>query len=424
MSKKALANDLVGPTRRSTRINRAIQLKVTGVDSYRGPYCEQVTAENISCHGLRFKSKFDVLTDSQVMLELSDKKERDQPVFARGVVKWTRRPGEGDQNGLFHTAVELEDPGNIWGVVSPPEDWLPFCLPRKPIRVYVKPTAPVAPRAVPSIATAEDASKGEPSHNSKSTLPLPSIERQLGPFMVAFQATMEEMFSEAAAAAVRKEMTNMRDELRKEAEGIIARVSAAHIETHSLQLDQLSQSMSARLVERFRTSLEACRRDAVDHNIDRLKEQLSPPLEDARKVTIGLIEAKGDLEEILGEITGKTSTKIRESCTHFEREFETAIRGHLAAASAELDRARQSTILLTLDNLRVSAKEYEALVQVRFQSLDQISETALTALKKKSTEISHRSTEALTSYSRRHLEFVSNAISELAKDLWKESLPL
>jgi len=147
---------------------------------------------------------------------------------------------------------------------------------------------------------------------------------------------MEEMFSEAAAAALRKEMTNMRDELRKEAKVIIAQAAAAHIETHSLQLDQLSQSMSARLVERFRTSLEACRRDAVDHIINRLKEQLAPPLEDARKVTIGLIEAKGDLEKILGEITGKTSTKIRESCTHCEREFESAIRGHFAAASAEL----------------------------------------------------------------------------------------
>jgi DNA-binding MarR family transcriptional regulator len=51
MSKKTAANGSVGPMRRSTCISQAIQLKVTGVDSYRGPYCEQA-ADTISCHGI------------------------------------------------------------------------------------------------------------------------------------------------------------------------------------------------------------------------------------------------------------------------------------------------------------------------------------------------------------------------------------
>ena len=116
MAKNSPHSDFVRPMRRSTRINQVAQLTVTGVDSYHGPYSEQVAADTISCHGCMFKSKYDVLIDSEVMLELKSGAQGGQPIFARGVVKWTQRPGERDQKGIFCTAIELEEPGNIWGV--------------------------------------------------------------------------------------------------------------------------------------------------------------------------------------------------------------------------------------------------------------------------------------------------------------------
>jgi hypothetical protein len=75
MSKSALDNGLGRPMRRGTRINQAVRLKVTGVDSYRGPYCEEVSTDKISCHGCKFKSKYDVLIDSEVMLEVNNEKQ-------------------------------------------------------------------------------------------------------------------------------------------------------------------------------------------------------------------------------------------------------------------------------------------------------------------------------------------------------------
>ncbi|MGA8230445.1 MAG: hypothetical protein WB795_03105 [Candidatus Acidiferrales bacterium] len=113
--------------RRSTRIAHPVQIRVTAVDSSRGPYCEVVAADSISCHGLTFKWKYKLPIDSEVMLEVNYGNQQSQPVVARGVVKWLRRPSEPEQNDFFHTAIQLEKPGNIWKVVSPPEDWLPFC---------------------------------------------------------------------------------------------------------------------------------------------------------------------------------------------------------------------------------------------------------------------------------------------------------
>jgi vacuolar-type H+-ATPase subunit E/Vma4 len=443
MTKYSPHIDLVRPMRRSTRINQAAQLTVTGVDSYRGPYSEQVAADTISCHGCMFKSKYDVLIDSEVMLELRRGAQGGQPIFARGVVKWTQRPGECDQKGIFYTAIELKEPGNIWSVLSPPEDWLPFCGPRKPMRVYVKPTAHVVPSAAPDIMVMDVGGETKQSHNGESTLSLPSIERPLGQLIMALQRRMEEMLSEMAAAAIREETTSMRDGLREEAKGIIAE-AAAHasdwieqslqtvkqatensaqfaierIELRHRELEKVSQGLSTRFIEQLRSSVEACRRDAVDRIVTRLKKQLALPLEEARKVTANLIKAKEDLEQIIGEFAPAASTTIQGS----ERQFEQAIRVHLGIAGTELDRACQSTVLLTLDNLRDASKQHEAEARGRLEeALDQVSEKARTALKNESAEISRQSGEALASYSCRHLEFVGNAISELVENLRKQS---
>lgn len=120
---------VVWPTRRSTRIRHSVQVRVTGVDALHGSYCEEVAADTISCHGFKFKWKYDVAIDSEVMLELHFENQQRAPLLARGVVKWLRGPGEANNNNVFYTAIQLKEPSNIWSVASPPEDWLPFCVP-------------------------------------------------------------------------------------------------------------------------------------------------------------------------------------------------------------------------------------------------------------------------------------------------------
>src|SRR5580693_8000165 len=125
MSNLSVTSDLAHPLRRSSRINKSVPITVMGVDSYRGPYREDVSTVAVSCHGCRYESKHDVLTNSWVMLELPDREKDGETLSARGLVKWVKRPL--DTSGTYETAIELEDPGNIWGIDTPPQDWVTFC---------------------------------------------------------------------------------------------------------------------------------------------------------------------------------------------------------------------------------------------------------------------------------------------------------
>jgi hypothetical protein len=138
---------LAGSTRRTTRISHAVQVKVTAIAPSHGLCSEEVAADTVSCHGFAFKWKYDVPVDSKVVLELHDRSQTGQPVFARGVVKWRGRPSQPDQNNLFHTAIQFERPENIWKVDSPPADWLPFSKPEYLVPLQAMETA-AAPRYV------------------------------------------------------------------------------------------------------------------------------------------------------------------------------------------------------------------------------------------------------------------------------------
>src|SRR6202451_1991498 len=115
--------------RRSTRIVQAVPLQVTGVDALGRPFMERTSSLILNCHGCRYQSKHYVLKNMWVRLEIPHQ-ETDQPPRAiRGRVAWIQRPRTVRQ--LFQVALELETPGNVWGIGFPPEDWFGFAEPEK-----------------------------------------------------------------------------------------------------------------------------------------------------------------------------------------------------------------------------------------------------------------------------------------------------
>jgi tetratricopeptide (TPR) repeat protein len=108
--------------RRSTRVARAVFLTVTGIGSDGQPFEEQTGTMELSFHGCRYFSRHAVVKDSWLTLqEIPTEKiaAPAQAVRARvvSVRKSQRLPG------LLQVGVELESPGNIWNLASPPEDW-------------------------------------------------------------------------------------------------------------------------------------------------------------------------------------------------------------------------------------------------------------------------------------------------------------
>src|ERR1700756_415410 len=112
--------------RRSSRIVQAVPLAVKGVDALGRPFVERTSSLIINCHGCRYQSKHYVLKNMWVTLEIPHAEAGQPPRTVRGRVAWIQRPRTVRQ--LFQVALELELPGNVWGIGFPPEDWGNFTL--------------------------------------------------------------------------------------------------------------------------------------------------------------------------------------------------------------------------------------------------------------------------------------------------------
>jgi hypothetical protein len=110
--------------RRSTRIIRAVPLMVAGVDALGRYFEEQTSTSIVNCHGCCYPSVYYVRRNEWVILEVEGPESRHAGGRMRGRVIWVQRP-ESDCE-LFHFGVELEVPGNFWGIACCPPDWLPF----------------------------------------------------------------------------------------------------------------------------------------------------------------------------------------------------------------------------------------------------------------------------------------------------------
>src|SRR6202166_2356187 len=110
--------------RRSSRIEKALPLAVQGVDAFRAPYREEVTTSTISCHGCTYKMKHEVLPGEIVMLDMGQRAKDHSGCSNRARVKWIQKLNA-SADPAYDVAVEFEIAGNIWGLPSPPEDWIP-----------------------------------------------------------------------------------------------------------------------------------------------------------------------------------------------------------------------------------------------------------------------------------------------------------
>jgi hypothetical protein len=160
----------------------------------------------------------------------------------------------------------------------------------------------------------------------------------------------------------------------------------------------------------------------VDRIIARLKEQSAPVIDHARKIVADLTTREEELEKICQQYVEKSAVQIEEGCTRLDKQFEMILRERLDSAREELERAASAAANSALNSVRASAQQQEAEAQARLHgALEPVTECVLATLKEKAAVISREFVGEMSHYSRTHLEFVSTAISELAKGIGKLS---
>jgi hypothetical protein len=459
MSNSVPITNAYRPARRSTRINQPVAMTIQGLDSFRAPYTEKVSTLAVNCHGCTYLSKYDVLPSSWVTLELNDKKES-KPIEVKARVKWIMRsPDVG--NGMFQTAVEFDQPGNVWGIDSPPADWQPFSGPRIIESDKAKPFAVPKPDAPAASAKTEKPNTVHATPERK-TVPPPSGKQQprVGQLMGQFQNQMEAMLAEAAAAAVHERAANAIDDMRagvreeskqilaetitsqinpcvdqalkqiKQAGQETARVLHTHwtkkldadvqaaigrIELRQRELEQLSENLASHTLERVQEVLDASRKEAVDRIVSRLKEQIAPQVEQARKVTAEMTQRSEQMERMLRESVEKFSARIEDACTGFEKQFQLILQERLDTAREALERLGNENAIRAMNDLRASSKRQETEAQTRLRDgFSRVAAEAQDAIKNQITHPAGQVAGEQTNYTRSHLDYDGGAISELA----------
>lgn len=149
-----------GHARRSTRLFQSLRLSISGQNRIGNPVVELASAVAVNCHGCLYSSRYDYRLGSWVTLEAVNQQVKGKLQPIRAQVKFVGLPRSPRE--LYRVGVELETPANIWGIKSPPEDWLPGSV-----------NAAVDTRA---IASAPDSQVSAPTEREIHALPTTEVE--------------------------------------------------------------------------------------------------------------------------------------------------------------------------------------------------------------------------------------------------------
>ena len=336
--------------RRSSRIVQAVPLVVTGVDALGRPFVERTSSLIINCHGCRYQSKHYVLKNMWVTLEIPHPETGQPPRKVRGRVAWIQRPRTVRQ--LFQVALELELPGNVWGIGFPPEDWAHLGIPASSKIPAVKneenivtrpeqePIAPSVEPELPPAAIGTDTLHLLPPMASTTDASL-QLARQVARLIADAKQQISTAAREAAAQAVAAEHRIVSEEWEQKFAGARKEI--------------LNEAGSA--VERVRHESEERSKNAYTAAAraleDELPKWLTPHLEGLTRELAASISKTGSEQRVLhNEHVTSVTERVQQLCKEAEeiarrivgqsQEAERRIAEQASVTSAVLDsRARK-----------------------------------------------------------------------------------
>jgi len=397
--------------RRSTRIVQAVPLVVTGVDALGRPFVERTSSLIINCHGCRYQSKHYVLKNMWVSLEIPHPSTGQAPRSVRGRVAWIQRPRTVRQ--LFQVALELEVPGNAWGIAFPPEDWFGFPDATQP--------------GVKSEAVHEPAHMEPPPGESGSNMPLG--ESELPPAIGSDNLRVFPSPGSATDASLQlaRQVARLLADAKQQIQ-TAAREAASHAVSaeHRLSFEQWEQKFAAARAEvanEASRAIERIQQDTTEHarsanaaaaealKID-LPRWLSPELEQlTRELTARLSkEGAAQRDDHLQQLSA-TAEHLRAVRQQAE-EAAARIKSQTEQAEAQLAERIASSTQAAAETARQHGEATARLKAQADEAQAQIAANA-EASTRALEEAAHRHEQAVAS----HQEFLNSAASEMQQQL-------
>jgi len=357
--------------RRSTRIMQAVPLAVSGVDALGRPFTERTSTLIINCHGCRFQSKHYVLKNMWVTLEVAHPEAGQAPSTVRGRVAWIQRPRTVRQ--LFQVALELETPGNTWGIAFPPPDWF---SPSESVRVSgaYPGSADATPEASDTaeihLPLTEPEPAAIPAQDNLRVFPAPAsatdaslqLARHMARLMADAKQQIQTAAREAAAQAVaaerrvsmeewEKKISIAREQLAQQVSGAVAKIQeesdtrslVAHAAAAEALQRELPQWIAPQLEELTRELTQQISNRGTAERTEQTKhlanavESLGTLCQQAEESAARL---RAEAQQAESQIANRASEAMREM-DDVARQREVAANAHREAMSAAASEIRQ-----------------------------------------------------------------------------------
>lgn len=412
--------------RRSTRIVQAVPLVATGVDALGRPFVERTSSLIINCHGCRYQSKHYVLKNMWLTMEIPHPEAGQPPRTVRGKVAWIQRPRTVRQ--LFQVALELEIPGNVWGIAFPPEDWFVFGeAPRAGMQTDPAQEAPppVVPTSENEIVMALEEPDAPPATGPDNVRVFPSpasttdaslqLARQVARLVADAKQQIQAATREAASQAVSAERRLSFEQWeQKFAAGRteIANEATRAIERLHEKADEQSRAAHAAAAEALRNELPKWLAPQLAQLTHELTSRLSKEGAAQRNEHARQLEQTAETLRTLCHQGEETAAKLKAEAEQSQAQL--AARAEEAARTVEeAARQREETAAVQRDALKSAAIEIEQRVEAAKRTIGE------TASQQEQTATSQR--DALNSAANEIRQHVESAIAA-AQSSWQGQL--
>ena len=329
-------------SRRSTRIDRSVPLIVFGQNRSGQPFVERTVSTSVNLHGCRYPSRQDCGVESWITLQVVGLNVEPKPPAVRARVR-SIHPSPSTRE-LQQVGVELENPANVWGIITPPVDWLNSVETPTATPSYSAAAAPLP--ATPEIdkqtgAGEGPAAKPEPKLAEVATFPSPSpvASKPQAPVLAEAQKPRRLVVTPDGLIGVLQ--GKLQQAAEKAVEAAIARQLDEAVSSAIASIDEFRQSS----LRELRGEFERCQAFVA-----RLDSELEP------RTQARLDEA---VARAASEFDGAAARAIERRYERFLENTRSALQEallKLEARSAEAQALVQGSVNSTLANLERQAE--------------------------------------------------------------------
>jgi hypothetical protein len=322
--------------RRSTRIFQMVPVTVSSPNGQTDSFRESTSTLAMNCHGCLYPSRYEHKAGSWIALEIPARQDGTKPQSAWGQVKCVRTSLNADRPYLV--GIELQTPTNIWGIASPPKDWLQFTVAPTALETSLAPvhSSATAP-AEAAAALLESIAKPKESSAASSAIVQPA-----------------DASTGSAMGVAREEIKRTFDaKLQQAAEKAVSLALNSQVKIALTQAVKTIETFSQTAVREAEQKLRSHHEQLVAAE----REQLKTSIAEAQEIVARLEQASSEVHLILAEAVDFHQETAQRLGKQFSEELKESANRAAASFGENTSRFSEQYLARFAKQVQVTAEE-------------------------------------------------------------------